>query len=120
MERTPGYKIGETPVIIVGHIRENPYVRPLKDFGRLHSDFLGGHGLDVTFPETYKNYFDYVLKYPVQYVPREEMAECLENLDLEAIHNMPIFPEQGGVALIDGVLVVKLSENIEVTEDADW
>ena len=120
MERTPGYKIGETPVIIVGHIRENPYVRPLKDFGRLHSDFLGGHGLDVTFPETYKNYFDYVLNYPVQYVPREEMAECLENLDLEAIHNMPIFPEQGGVALIDGVLVVKLSENIEVTEDADW
>jgi len=120
MERTPGYKIGETPVIIVGHIRENPYVRPLKDFGRLHSDFLGGHGLDVTFPETYRNYFDYVLNYPVQYVPREEMAECLENLDLEAIHNMPIFPEQGGVALIDGVLVVKLSENIEVTEDADW
>ena len=120
MEQTPGYKIGETPVLIVGHIDQNPCIRQSDNFHILNvNSFFRGH-FAVTFPETFENYFKYVLNYPIQYIPREEMAECIEKLGVEAIQKMPIFPEQGGVALIDGFLVVRLSENVEVTEDADW
>ena len=120
MEQTPGYKIGETPVLIIGHVSQNPYARPLKNFGMLNDEFLRTQPLSVTYPETFENYFAYILNYPVQLVQREEMTGYLEKLDPEAIENMPVFPEQGGVALIDGVVVVRLSENIDVTEDVDW
>ena len=120
MEQTPGYKIGETPVLILGHVEQNPYAHPLRNFGILHDDFLESKPLSVTYPETFENYFAYILNYPVQLVQREEMTDYLEKLDSEAIQNMPIFPEQGGVALIDGVVVVRLSENIDVTEDVNW
>ena len=120
MEQTPGYKIGETPVLILGHVEQNPYARPLRNFGMLHDDFLESKPLSVTYPGTFEHYFAYILNYPVQLVKREEMTDYLEKLDSEAIQNMPIFPEQGGVALIDGVVVVRLSENIDVTEDVNW
>ncbi len=120
MEQTPGYKIGETPVLILGHVSQNPYARPPKIFGMLNDDFLKTQNLSVTYPETFENYFAYILNYPVQLVPREEMTKYLEKLDPEAIQNMPVFPEQGGVALIDGVVVVRLSQNIDVTEDVAW
>lgn len=120
IEQTPGYKIGETPVLIVRHIDQNPCIRRTNNFGMLNDLFLRGHRSSVTYPETFENYFEYVLNYPIQYVPREKMTEYIEKLGVEAIQKMPIFPERGGVALIDGVLVVRLSENVEVTEDADW
>ncbi len=120
MEQTPGYKIGETPVLILGHLDQNPCAQPLVKFWMLNDDLLKLKGLSITYPETYQYYFAYILNYPVQFVLREEMTEYLEKLDPEAVQNMPVFPEQGGVALIDGVLVVRLSENIDVTEDVDW
>ena len=120
MEQTPGYKIGETPVLILGHLDQNPCAQPLVKFWMLNDDLLKLKGLSITYPETYRYYFAYILNYPVQFVLREEMTEYLEKLDPEAVQNMPVFPEQGGVALIDGVLVVRLSENIDVTEDVDW
>ena len=120
MEQTPGYKIGETPVLILGHVQQNPHARPLKYFDMLNDNIVGSNPFSVTYPETYRYYFAYILNYPVQFVLRGEMTEYLEKLDPEAIQNMPVFPEQGGVALIDGVLVVRLSENIDVTDDVDW
>ena len=56
----------------------------------------------ITFYDTYKDYFRYILGRPIVL----EDANGFEQD--ERVLEMPVFPKEGSIVMIDGTLVVKL------------
>ena len=63
--------------------------------------------------QTYEIYFHNVLGYNANIVPLTEVAGYLDDSEINA---MPIYPAQGSVQIINGVLVVRLSEDLRPEE----
>lgn len=108
MEQVPGYTLGETPVMVIGYLPENPLSQDRQGL----SD--GGVGLTsnvgVTYYETIEWFFGNILAYPVELVNPEEAAE----LGIEqAIAAMPCYPAKDSCQMMEGCLVVKLSDLTE-------
>lgn len=61
----------------------------------------------ITTPDTMEDYFEIVLQYPLNLVSQEQQQALKQT---EIYQSMPVFPAQGCVETIDGVVVVKLSE----------
>ena len=114
MEETEGYEVGKTPVVILGHVDDNPSSLYVKDFEIVKDLNVGSlHHRAISYYGTYENYFRYILGYPVKLVPLEEVAGFLED---PRCLSMPVYPEKGGIQLIDGVLVIRLSEDLRPEE----
>ena len=102
MAEQDDYIPGETPVMIIG---ENVIGNSKSGFERYEIvTGVSGQG-SVTYYDTYKDYFKYILARPVSLHYDEELKNSEEVLE------MSVFPKQGSVQMIDGVLVVKLAEN---------
>lgn len=65
------------------------------------------YALGTTDASRYKNYFKYKLHYNV--IAIDEDSICLED---DVIRAMPVFPKEGSIQMVDGILVVKLGEAI--------
>ena len=61
----------------------------------------------TTWHVSYEPYFKYILNYPIQ-VANE--TEALEFKEKEEVQEMPVFPYEGSVKLVEGKVVVKFSE----------
>lgn len=61
----------------------------------------------ITAPDTMADYFEIVLQYPLNLVDQHRQWELMQT---EAYRAMPVFPAEGCVDTIDGVVVVKMSE----------
>lgn len=102
MEEQEGYIPGETPVLIIGQNVIGISKPGFERYGVLTG--VSGNG-SVTYQDTYKDYFKYVLARPVSLAYNDELKNSDE------IINMPVFPEKGSVQMINEVLVVKLADN---------
>lgn len=101
MEEQEGYIPGETPVLIIG---QNVIGISKPGFER-YDVLTGVSGTgSVTYHDTYKDYFKYVLARPVSFCYDEELKNSDE------VSNMPVFPKSGSIQMIDEVLVVKLTD----------
>ncbi|WP_165062224.1 glucosyltransferase domain-containing protein [Adlercreutzia sp. ZJ154] len=115
MESVEGYIHGETPVIIVGNLTENPaFTGARKGFppeGLPFNEQLYATGLgrkvSTTYIKTYAYYFDFVLGCPIKLATDDSIVSPIKQSD--AVKNMPAFPSDKCCQMIDGVLVVKLS-----------
>ena len=117
MERVDGYEVDKTPVLILGHIDESPASFDNIDFEIAEKSIIGSsHNLAISYYETYGHYFRFILGYPVNLVPLSEVAAYLDD---PRYLSMPVYPAQGGVQMFDGVLVVRLSEDIR-PEEFKW
>ena len=58
----------------------------------------------LTFYDTYDQYFEYVLGLSLNFSEDYEMRQD------ERVQEMPIFPKEGSITMIDGTMVVKLGE----------
>lgn len=99
IEEQEEYIPGETPVLIIGE-----YLNGTAKYGFERYERITGVGntRSVTYYGTYEVYFEYILG--------TEINLC-ENSELESdsrVAEMPVFPKQGSVKMIDGILVVKL------------
>lgn len=103
IEATDGYELGKTEVAFIG----NP--------GKVQSGAPGFDDISVfgfeyksqiTSQAKYRAYFANILQYPINIVQGEQYDALLED---ERVIAMPIFPEQGSVAVLDGIVVVKMS-----------
>lgn len=105
MEEFPGYDPGETPVLLYG-IAE--VTAPNEAFTADY-EIIGAteYHLSVTYLETYYNYLMNILQYPIK-VPEEPMRY----LGDERITAMPVFPREGSLQMLDGILVVHLGDSI--------
>ena len=109
METTENYQAGETPVLILGRMEENPANRENEHYSVTDDVGVGTRVLVVSYYGTYFNFFNYLMSYPVNLVPLSEVENYLH---IPAIQEMPIYPAEGSVKMINDVLVVRLSENL--------
>lgn len=110
MEKTEGYKIGETPVAILGVLDESPLnmEKPGLDFVKDH--WIGtGHNFSISYYETYDAEFKYILGYPVNLVPENDTKQFMT---MDEVIQMPVFPYEGSIKMVGDTMVIKLSEDM--------
>lgn len=98
MEKHEEYISGETPVLFIGE-----YLGNCKE-GFENYSLITGIGIEgpITYKSSYEAYFEYVLG--IHVIMAED--ESLEN-DIRVLQ-MPVFPKEGSINMIDEVMVVKL------------
>lgn len=106
MEQTDGYVAGETPVAWVGDLGRSDAVVYRDGLGELRGYGVSGN-YAIGHYSTVKPFFTQVMGYPLALVSEEE-AGALAGSD--AVQVMPVFPNKGYCQLVDGVMVIRLSE----------
>ena len=108
MDTTEGYNRTETPVVFIG---QPDYLSDNMEGFEAPGALIGAnyhYVLGAAQPDYYDSYFAYKLHYKIL------VADNFEDfLEKQAVLDMPVFPQQGSVQIIDGTLVVKLGHPIE-------
>ncbi|MCD8329217.1 MAG: hypothetical protein LUC27_00785, partial [Lachnospiraceae bacterium] len=107
MEELDGYVTGETPVVFAG--KPNSVLQRSSEFSAL-SQLTGLRSAYVPGQASrnyYQTYFEYVLLNPAVMAEDSVWTELRGSEEVAA---MPCYPEEGALAFIDGVLVVKLGD----------
>lgn len=121
VESIDGYKRGETRVILTGYINDNDYFSSLDKL-----DMIQGVGIDRTmfsYGRTIGEYVNYVFNANMNFYVEDvnsrmfrvgDDANYEENwIDSEVpydmIKNLPVYPEEGSVTMINGAVVIRLS-----------
>lgn len=99
MEEEETYVPGETPVVFIG---EYAVGASMNGFEKYEAVTGVEYHSPITFYDTYKDYFRYILGRPIVL----EDANGFEQD--ERVLEMPVFPKEGSIVMIDGTLVVKL------------
>ena len=105
IEQTDGYMVGETPVALVGTLQRSELSMTHEWFDK--TNVGNSQNFAVTYYETYENYFERLLAYPIALLEETESAKWAEH---PTVQNMPSFPYQGSCEMVEGTLIVKLSE----------
>ena len=114
IEDVEGYEAGKTPVLILGHIDDCPAAYHEKGLEIAYDPMVGStHHHAISYYQTYPNFFHYVMGYSINLVPLNDVAKYLDDPEINA---MPIYPSTGSVKMINGVLVVRLSEDLRPEE----
>lgn len=106
VEQVDGYVPAETPVIIIGTLDDSPLSEDR--YGYEAYDHYSGmtSSYSVTYNSTISAYLKNVLGYPIN-------VRTWENdkwIDRPEVQSMPCFPDKNSVQMIDGTVVVKLSD----------
>ena len=109
MEQVEGYIPGETPVVFAGSFYAVSAVWDHHDIKPKGITGFEGN-LAITYFETYGQYFRNVLGCPINIADRETMIELIKT---EQVTEMPVFPAPNSCALIDGVMVVRISDDLQ-------
>lgn len=108
VEQLEGYVPKETPVAFVGNMMYSPLQAPRENLDGFWRVTGAGTQFSPTYVGTEAKYLQQVFGYPFK---------AANNLDeikaLEQVQNMPPFPQNGSVQMIDGTAVVKLSDVME-------
>ena len=107
MENCEGYVTGETPVVFVG--QPDTLLDTIPGFERTY-EMTGSESwyvLGAASRGYYQAYFDYILLNPAIMADYETWSQMQTNEEVKA---MPCYPQEGSVAIIDDVIVVKLGE----------
>lgn len=100
IESIEGYVAGETPVAFLGSFESTDYVPNMEAFKDIVPYGMGKSS--ITYIGTEYAYLTYVLNVSMN-------LTRVSNEDPE-IQQMPVYPARGSIAMIDGVIVVKISE----------
>ncbi len=107
MEKSEGYVTGETPVVFVG--KPDTLLDTIPGFERAYK-MTGSDNwyvLGAASRRYYQAYFDYILLNPAIMAEQEIWSQMQTH---EKMKDMPCYPQEGSIAIIDKVLVVKLGE----------
>lgn len=100
VEEVPGYEPGVTPVAISGYYESSPYLTELPGFEELKPYSMGKTSL--TYPGT-----DYAM---IEYYLGIDMNLVRVDGTVPEIKRMPVYPAVGSVDMVDGTVVVKISD----------
>ena len=103
IENVDGYIPGETPVVFVGSLNDNPYLNQhreafegLYDRVWLYENYAATYNMDL--------YLTRYLHYPLIIGDETELSQW------ETVREMPLFPETGSISMVNETVVVKFSE----------
>lgn len=107
MEQFPGYVSGETPVAFIGKPTEI-----LMDLPEEYQRYQLVHALDpfvndVLDQPYYQQYYQYVLMNPAVFASDGQREVLMQRED---VAQMPNYPATGSMAMVEGILVVKLGD----------
>lgn len=103
IETCTEYEAGETEVILIGELQKND------GFSRFSekADLTGGEVLSITYNQTFGS-FAKLLGYKFNRLSDTVVVEQYKNC--QEVLEMPAYPKEGYWQMIDGKLVIKLSE----------
>lgn len=110
MERTEGYEVGVTPVALLGSLEDSILAVSKQGFEHLESFDAAQNRYAPVTTEDYTWYLWDIMGYPCSLVSYYESGQLAGREDVRA---MPAFPAQGCCRMIDGVMVVRLSEKMD-------
>ncbi len=102
IENLDGYEPGVTPVLIVGFPTASENVRKvfyLSDVN-VHGNYKTAFSYPASFPYYINNYLE----------SNMVLIELSESDYPEGVQNMPYYPEKGAIQILDGIVVVNISE----------
>lgn len=111
MEEREDYEAGKTKVAFVGITEtQSPYDEfggacEITGVGSMNSPI--SQDIYKSTCNLYREYFKYVLNYPVN-MCEDEVHEALKESD--EVMDMPCYPREGYIQMVDGVLVVRMGE----------
>lgn len=105
IEEMDSYTIGETPVAIIGELRQSPLAVKRPEFKHLSGVGLEGN-LSLTYNNTNYWYLTQILGYPINPVPVSTLIELQKT---NQVQQMPVYPNKGFCEFIDDILVIKFS-----------
>lgn len=110
IEMVPGYQPGQTPVVFLGGLGDNPNVLRTAQGMEKYTRVVGAWSPDVVLDGSlyFQMYLDYVLENPMV-LADEETCRRLEAQEM--VKSMPAYPDQGSMVMVDDVLVVKLGDS---------
>ncbi len=118
MEDTEGYVPGETPVVLEGDLNHSAVSQTRPGYPEDNVTYAMQKHFAPRYHGAYKNYLVNVLGYPVRIEPLETTDRYAADPRVAA---MPAFPDPGCCEMIDGMLIVKLSEDMEIQHDqSSW
>lgn len=105
IEQLDGYEVNETPVVFIGNLENSSLAMKKNIF-----EYQGvgqGSMFAVTYDSTYEIFMENVMGYPIKMMEQNE-RDILE-MD-PRIKEMDSFPAKEACKMIDGIVVVKLSD----------
>ena len=102
MEKVEGYEIGVTPITIKGMANFYQQLPGTESAAELIG--MGTNSI-IAMTSRYEAYFDYVLNYPIVKATRDQSEAIEESEEYKA---MNVYPQEGYIKFINGVLVVKM------------
>ena len=111
LEQQEGYEPGETKIAMVGvplNTASRPAFDNVKTITGLVGDISVSSDVIAWNYNAYDSYFRYVMNYPVVMCGEEERVEKV--LSSPQVAEMPAFPKAGCMEMVNGILVIKLSE----------
>lgn len=120
MEQYDDYVVGETPVMFIGSFAASPSNTYRPGFGFTFNRFRLYPNVSADYQAALKDFFEVIYNYPINLVTDAQPASYIDAQryidfltpygEKPEIKAMPLFPQKGYCQMIDGVMVVKLSE----------
>ena len=104
IENIDGYEIDKTRVVFIGYLSNGPLSLEKKELDYNSVGLQGKYSL--TYYLNYEQFLNYYMGYPVKVLNEDKSKEFAEK---EEVKNMEPFPSKESYKIIDGVLVIKLS-----------
>lgn len=107
MEQQADYKFGDTTIAFIGitNMGEDIYGNVETIMGLTKKTSIPKDNATYYY-NAYKAYFKYVLQYPIQFCTDEEWLELKND---SKVKEMPTYPQDGYIKMIDDILVIKMS-----------
>ena len=106
VEQLDGYVPGKTPVYLAGSFHDSPLFAERAGFQDIQGTGFYWQSA-ITYDES--SYFSFILGYPINLLSNEQAAA---QLDMATVQGMGVFPAADSTAMVDGVAVVRLSEDL--------
>ena len=111
VERNPDYEMGVTPVAVIGSFYDTLAGWQDDALFAPYRHMVGSNGtFGITTVWKFSHYCQFILGHPINAIQNEdELASMAYD---PAIQSMPLFPKDGSCAMVDGVMVIKLSDPV--------
>ena len=104
IENMDEYEVDKTPIVFVGYLGNGPLSLEKKDMDYKSVGQFSTYSL--TYYLNYEQFLNYYMGYPVKVLDEKKALEFTER---EEVKNMKPFPSKDSYKIVDGVLVIKLS-----------